>query len=152
MFAYNYQPPSDDETEVAKAASTKLLKFPAENAPISLHLISADGTEQIELPVGVASILKDLLQTVAEGHGITLIPRHAELTTMQAADVLNVSRPYLIKLLESGEIAYRTVGRHRRVRMEDVMNYKEAIDLRREAVLDELVAEAQELGMGYDKH
>ena len=70
---------------------------------------------------------------------------------MQAAGILNVSRPFLIKLLDEGKIPYRKVGRHRRVLMEDVMAYKEAIDQRREAILDQLVADAQEQGgMGYD--
>lgn len=69
---------------------------------------------------------------------------------MQASDILNVSRPFLIKLLEDGQIPYRKVGKHRRIRMEDVMNYKQAIDRERESVLDQLVADAQEQGMGYE--
>lgn len=73
----------------------------------------------------------------------------AELTTDEAANVLNVSRPFLIKLLEEGSIPFRKVGEHRRIRMEDVMAYKTAIDQEREGVLDQLVAEAQEHDMGY---
>ena len=69
---------------------------------------------------------------------------------VQAADILNVSRPFLIKLLEDGQIPYRKVGKHRRIRMEDVMNYKQAIDRERESVLDQLVANAQEQDMGYE--
>jgi excisionase family DNA binding protein len=86
---------------------------------------------------------------MAAGRGVTIIPENAELTTVQAAEILNVSRPFLIKLLENGTIPYHKVGTHRRVRMEDVMNYKEAIDREREAVLDQLVEEAQNLDMGY---
>jgi excisionase family DNA binding protein len=86
---------------------------------------------------------------MAAGRGVTIIPENAELTTVQAAEVLNVSRPFLIKLLEEEKIPYRKVGKHRRIRMEDVMAYKSAIDQEREAVLDQLVAEAQEQDMGY---
>jgi len=75
--------------------------------------------------------------------------KHTELSTVQAAEVLNVSRPFLIKLLEEEKIPHRKVGKHRRIRMEDVMAYKSAIDQEREAVLDQLVAEAQEQDMGY---
>ena len=72
-----------------------------------------------------------------------------ELTTLQAAKVLGVSRPFLIKLLESGTLPYRKVGTHHRIRMEDVMNYKASIDKEREVILDQLVEEAQKLDMGY---
>ena len=82
---------------------------------------------------------------------MALIPEEGELTTVQAADLLHVSRPFLIKLLEEGRIPYRKVGKHRRIRMEDVMNYKRAIDRERESVLDELATDAQEQGMGYEQ-
>ena len=74
----------------------------------------------------------------------------AELTTQEAADLLNVSHSFLIKLLEAGEMPYYKVGRHSRVRFKDLITYKEDIDAKREKVLDELVAQAQELGMGYE--
>ena len=76
-------------------------------------------------------------------------PEGAELTTVQAADVLNVSRPFLIKLLDQKAIPHRKVGKHRRIRMEGVMAYKDAIDREREQVLDQLTREAQAQDMGY---
>ena len=85
----------------------------------------------------------DILDAMAAGRGLTLIPENAELTTVQAAELLNVSRPFLIGLLEAGAIPYRRVGRHRRIRMEDAMAYRERIDRDRETVLDKLVADAQ---------
>lgn len=91
----------------------------------------------------------DILEAMAAGHGVTLIPENAELTSVQAADVLNVSRPFLIKLLDDNLLPHRKVGKHRRIRMEDVMAYKAKIDRERETILDQLAKEAQDLGMGY---
>jgi excisionase family DNA binding protein len=105
----------------------------------------------LELPAGAVTMLMEILEAMAAGRGVTLVPENAELTTVQAADVLNVSRPFLIKLLEENALPHRKVGKHRRIRMEDVMAYKSRIDRDREAVLDQLAREAQEQGMGYDR-
>ena len=78
-----------------------------------------------------------------------MFPRLAEVTTVEAANILNVSRPYVIKLLEAGEMAYRMVGSHRRIPLRDVFSYKNRIDQEREAILDQMVAEAEDLGL-YD--
>ena len=112
-------------------------------------MFSSHDEEPIELPAGAAAALARVVKTVAAGHGVTVLPLFAELRTSQAADILNVSRPYLIKLLDSGEIPHHKVGSHRRIRTEDVLNYKQTLRRQREAFLDRLVAESQELGL-YD--
>jgi excisionase family DNA binding protein len=91
----------------------------------------------------------DICEVKSAGNNVSLISENVELTTVQAAGVLNVSRPYLINLLKENAIPYRRVGKHHRIRMEDVLAYKARIDCEREVVLDQLTLEAQQNDMGY---
>jgi len=150
MFSYRQLPPTERDAIIARTSKQLLARFAREDQPLTVRVVDADHDEPLELPAGAVTLLLDILGAMASGHGVTLIPEDAELTTVQAADILHVSRPFLIKLLDEGQIPYRRVGKHRRIRMEDVMNYKQAIDQEREAVLDRLVQDAQEQGMGYD--
>jgi excisionase family DNA binding protein len=142
--------PSAQEAAIARESGQRLSPYVRHNRSLSLRVIDAEQEQQpLELPAGAVALLVDILDAMAAGQGVSLIPENAELTTVQAAEALNVSRPYLIKLLATNAIPHRKVGKHRRIRMEDVMAYKNRIDRAREAVLDQLAAEAQRDDMGY---
>ena len=151
MMAHRQLPPSAQEAAIARASGQLLSRYVQSKAPLKLRVTDGDQAEPIELPAGAVTLLMDILEAMAAGQGVTIIPENAELTTVQAAEVLNVSRPFLIKLLDEQKIPHRKVGKHRRIRMEDVMTYKASIDAERENVLDQLAAEAQEQDMGYGK-
>ena len=151
MLAHRQLPPSAKDAAMARISRQILSLHSHVERPLTLQLREAGQDNNLELPAGAVSLLKDILEAMAAGRGVVIIPENAELTTVEAAEVLNVSRPFLIKLLNEGAIPHRKVGKHRRVRMEDVMAYKERIDLEREAILDRLVLDAQEQGMGYEK-
>lgn len=104
---------------------------------------------EIELPPQAVEALTEILEQLAAGKEVTVAAKSVEMTTQQAAEFLRVSRPFLINLLEKGEIPFRKVGAHRRVLYADLEAYKNAIDARRLKVLGELAAQAQELDMGY---
>jgi excisionase family DNA binding protein len=139
------------EAALARDSGRRLSPYARRGRSLSVRVLEAGQDQPLELPAGAVALLMDILEAMAAGQGISLIPENAELTTVQAADALNVSRPYLIKLLEKNAIPHRKVGKHRRIRMEDVMAYKAGIDREREAVLDQLTLEAQQNDMGYSR-
>lgn len=143
--------PSAEDIALARESSRVLstvLKTHAETQQIDFH--DAEGTVRtVSIPTSALRLLLDVLTEIGQGNAVSIIPIHAELTTQEAADVLNVSRPFLVQLLEKGEIPFHKIGTHRRVRYQDVIDYKNRIDAERRKALDELTAQAQELGMGY---
>lgn len=142
--------PTAQEAAIAKEASRMLATHIKHLPDIRFQILEDRKTsENLTLPPTAIRMLLDILTEMAAGNAVTLIPVHAELTTQQAADVLNVSRPYLVTLLEEKKIPYRKVGTHRRILFEDLMRYKKQIDADRRAALDQLTKEAQELNMGY---
>lgn len=143
--------PSEKEAALAKESSRALsIHMQAHSETQEICIIDDKGEhEAVRVPGAAMRLLVDILAEMAQGNAVSLIPVHAELTTQQAADIMNVSRPHLVKLIDSGDLPYRKVGTHRRIRYEDVISYKKRLDEERERVLDELSAQAQELGMGY---
>jgi excisionase family DNA binding protein len=105
---------------------------------------------QVELPTSALRLLVDILAELADGNAVKVVPVHAELTTQEAADLLNVSRPHLIKLLESNALPYHRTGKHRRVRFSDLMRYKAERDQESADAMEELSKQAQDLRMGYE--
>ena len=103
--------------------------------------------ECLRLPASVYTLLRRVVHELARGNAVTVVPVHAEITTQQAADLLNVSRPFLVKLIESGEIPFHYVGTHRRIRFDDLMAYRRRRSQRRRAALAEMAKEAQEVGL-----
>ncbi|MFC6079631.1 excisionase family DNA-binding protein [Sphaerisporangium aureirubrum] len=117
-------------------------------SPAQIDIVVEETREALVLPRAAVELLATILAHMAAGRGVSVVPAHAELTTQEAADLLNVSRPYLIGLLDAGEIQYRLVGTHRRVRAESLMDYKRKDDQRRREAADALSAMTRELGFG----
>ena len=143
-----------DETAVAQAAEAvtaldKFLRDTPDLADATVQLRADDNNATLKVPGEALRLLVDVLAQIAYGNAVTVAPVHAELTTQQAADLLNVSRPYFVKLLEDEKIPYRRVGNRRRVLLADLLTYKRLDDVDRHAVASKLTAEAQRLGLEY---
>jgi excisionase family DNA binding protein len=137
--------PTEADSRIAAESSRILAKLPRERA---LHVQLEDG-QTLVLPGAAARLLSHLLAEMGRGNAVTLIPIHAELTTQEAADFLNVSRPYLIRLLETAQIPFHKTGTHRRVKFIDLNAYREKMEADRDAAMGELAAQAQDLKLGY---
>lgn len=118
-----------------------------EQSSIRIQLIDEKDKASIAVPAVALRFFVHLLSEMARGNAVTLVPTPAELTTQQAADLLNVSRPYVVKLLKAKKIPSRLVGKYRRVRLDDLLAYKQKDDDARAKILDQLSAETQELGI-----
>ena len=143
--------PTEAEASLARESSRLLSTHKlSRRSSVRIQLLN-DGqeAETVAVPASALRLFLQVLTEMSQGNAVTLIPTHAELTSQQAADLLHVSRPYLVKLLDEGKIPCRVVGKYRRVRFDDLMAYKRKDDEARAKILDQLTAEAQELGMGY---
>ena len=139
------RPPTRIESEKASEAACAIARA-LTHQTLSLRIREDEGEVCVDLPPSLGFLLLDLFAHVARGQMVTFVPYGAELTTQEAADVLNVSRPFLIKLLEQEKIPFHKVGSHRRISMTDVLKYKEQRDKSRSNALDKL----QRLGEEFD--
>ena len=137
--------PSDRDATLAGRAGPKLAALIEGMDPVPARF--GAGTETVDIPTPAVRLLKEILEQMAHGNGVALMPLHAELTTRQAAELLQVSRTHLVQLLDDGRIPCRKVGAHRRVRAEDILTYRHETESRRRKALDELTARDQELGL-----
>lgn len=137
--------PTEREAGLAAASAERLatLIHPGQG----LRLSPEGATTPIELPHAAVQLLLRLLSEMAQGNALTVIPFHAELTTQNAADVLGVSRPFIVKQIESGLLPHRMVGTHRRILFRDLMEYKHKLEADRDRALGDLAAESQRLGL-----
>jgi excisionase family DNA binding protein len=142
--------PAESDVATAVAALPQVLEYLTRHrsdAPVRLRVEDEQGEESLVVPRGAVELLVRILTHMANGQGVSVVPANAELTTQQAADLLNVSRPFLIGLLNAGEIEYRRVGTHRRIRADAVLDYRSQDDRRRRQAADELTALNQEMGL-----
>lgn len=143
-----------EDVELAKAAQRCIVSALDHARAVNIAIIE-DGVERIEdspllkLPPKVLRLFADLLGAMAQGKAVAIMPKEMDVTTQEAAMFLQVSRPYLVRLLDEGKMPFHKVGTHRRIRFEDVVAYKEARQASAHRALQELVDQAQELDMGY---
>lgn len=141
--------PGDVDAEVAERAARRIRDYLTSHPDDDLlEILGETGDDDaLVIPRATAIMFAQILDLLGQGRGVQIIPKEAELSTQQAADMLNVSRPYLIGLLESGKIHFRKVGRHRRITFEALMEYKRQDDLERRAAADDLTELSEELGL-----
>lgn len=140
--------PNSDDIDLARASAAVLTRL-LQDLPDDHRANIKMGGQDLIVPRQAVELLKDILASMSAGKGISIVPSSSELTTQQAADFLNVSRPYLIGLLEQGAINYTQVGTHRRIRFDDLLAYKQQMVNKSKSAMDDLMALSQELGIGY---
>jgi excisionase family DNA binding protein len=139
--------PSEMEANLARETGRALASRLRGDGLVRLRIVDNGTSQTVKLPATAARLLVRILDEMARGNAVTVIAVHAELSTQEAADMLNMSRPSLIQLLDEGKLDYRRVGTHRRVRFDALMKFKRQADAARRAALTELVAYDQELGI-----
>lgn len=139
--------PSKQAQQLATHAYQRITDELATSSEELIDVALAKQGETLTLPREALLLLKDVLEAMAKGRPVSIVPLAMELTTQAAADHLGCSRPHLIKLLESGKIPFTKVGRHRRLRFEDLLSYKKGVSEQRERLLAEMMAEDGQAGL-----
>jgi excisionase family DNA binding protein len=141
--------PDAAEVKTADVAMRRVKRYLANHAEERdiRVVVGGDPDDTLSLPRSAVELLARVLAHMAAGQAVSVVPAHTELTTQQAAALLNVSRPYLIGLLDAGEIEYRRVGKHRRVRADSLMDYKRKDDHARREVADKLTELNRDMGL-----
>lgn len=150
MTALALAPVQPDESDISAAveALPHVEDYLASHTDNVIRLVVADDPQEtLVVPRGAVELLARVLAHMAAGQGVSVVPAHAELTTQQGADLLNVSRPFLIGLLDAGEIEYRKVGKHRRIKAQSLLAYMARDDQERRETADELTRLNQEMGL-----
>jgi excisionase family DNA binding protein len=142
--------PNEEETRIAAESSPLVEPLAACPYDVRVQFLNEDKSgPALCLPAPAVRLLSQILKEMAKGNGVTLIPNDALISTQEAADILNVSRPFLVGLLEAGRIPYRRLGSHRRILFRDLMAFKVKTDAVGDEAMRQLTQEAQELGLGY---
>ena len=145
----NISKPSKDEQKVAMesydALATVIEQLKTDNPEVEIE----ETNEKIKIPISALKILGDVVKAMSQGKPISIVPIATEVTTQSAAEILGCSRPHLVKLLESGEIAFTKVGKHRRIRFEDVIAYKKKMKAAQKQHIIDIMQSDEELEL-YD--
>ena len=141
--------PSKHEQELAiesyDALASVIRQLNSENPEIEIE----ETQERIKIPLSALKLLSDILKAMSEGKPISVVPVATEVTTQKAAEILGCSRPHFVKLLNDGEIEFTKIGKHRRVKFEDVISYKKKMkEIQRQNIID-IMKSDEELGL-YD--
>lgn len=148
MSALTLDPEDSDLQEAAAALVRRLRRLPSPEGGAPTRLVASDG-EVLDVPPALLAVLVTVAEELGRGNGVSVLPLHRQLTTSEAAQLLNVSRPHLITLLERGELPFEKAGTHRRVRLADVLAYRQAQDRRRREALTDMVRQGEELDLDY---
>jgi len=145
------QLPTRKERQLAKESKSELdrISDKLKRSSKIIEIEVGDGKESLKIPASAFQHLSSILEYMSQGRAVSVLSIDEELTTQEAADILNVSRPHVVKLSEEGEIPFHKVGRHRRIKLKDLLAYKKKYKKRQRKALDELTRISQEEGLDY---
>ncbi|MFU8861634.1 MAG: helix-turn-helix domain-containing protein [Cyclonatronaceae bacterium] len=143
--------PSREDQQIAQENVKKLSKITGKHkkSAKAIEIEVSGGHELVKIPVSAFRFLNTIVKHMAQGRAVSIIPSDAEVTTQQAADMLNVSRPHVVKLVEKGDLPFHKVGSHRRIKLKDLEKYRARMEKKRGEALTELTRISQEMDLDY---